>query len=112
MEIMRAPSADKGSVLAKLGTLTVAPRFTQEMFPALWDAALRYGIDPVGLVAQSYKETGKGNFGGQVKPQFYNTAGIKIRHVNRLFDFRRAPSGSSLRIGGCCRVQCNRTRRR
>ena len=81
MEMMRAPSADKGSVLAKLGTLAVAPRFTQEMFPALWDAALRYGVDPVGLVAQSYKETGKGNFGGQVKPQFYNTAGIKIRHV-------------------------------
>ena len=62
MEIMRAPSADKGSVLAKLSTLTVALRFTQEMFPALWDAALRYGIDPVGLVAQSYKETGKGKF--------------------------------------------------
>jgi Mannosyl-glycoprotein endo-beta-N-acetylglucosaminidase len=82
MEIMRAPSADKSCVLAKLSTLTVAPRFTQEMLPALWNAALRYGIDPVGLVAQSYKETGKGNFGGQVKPQFYNTAGIKVRHVD------------------------------
>jgi N-acetylmuramoyl-L-alanine amidase len=81
MEIMRAPSANKDHVLNRLSTLTVAPRFTQEMFPALWDAALHYGIDPVGLVAQSYKETGKGHFGGQVKPEFYNTAGIKIRHL-------------------------------
>jgi hypothetical protein len=54
------------------------------MFPVLWDAGLRYGIDPVGMVAQSFKETGKGHFGGKVLPQFYNTAGIKIRHVGLL----------------------------
>jgi hypothetical protein len=39
-------------------------------------------IDPVGLVAQSYKETGAGAFGGKVSPRFYNTAGIKVRHTD------------------------------
>jgi hypothetical protein len=59
MEIMRTPSADNGHVLGRLSTLDVAPRFTEQMFPVLWAAALHYGIDPVGLVAQSYKETGR-----------------------------------------------------
>jgi N-acetylmuramoyl-L-alanine amidase len=49
------------------------------MFPSLWSGAERYNIDPVGLVAQSYKETGAGNFPGRVKPEFYNTCGLKNR---------------------------------
>jgi hypothetical protein len=56
------------------------PRFRDEMLPELWAAALPYGIDPVGMVAQSGKETGWGTFTGSVSPRFYNTAGIKIRH--------------------------------
>jgi hypothetical protein len=39
-----------------------------------------YGIDPVGVVAQSHKETGGGKFGGKARPEFYNTCGLKIRH--------------------------------
>lgn len=52
------------------------------MFPALWWAAVRYGVDPVGVVAQSWKETGGGHFTGRVKPLFYNTCGLKIRHLD------------------------------
>jgi len=52
------------------------------MFDPLWAAALKYGVDPVGVIAQSGKETGWGNFGGNVRPEFYNTAGIKIRWQN------------------------------
>lgn len=55
-------------------------RFMGEMFDPLWEEALVYGIDPVGVVAQAYKETGGGQFAGKVRPEFYNPAGIKIRH--------------------------------
>jgi N-acetylmuramoyl-L-alanine amidase len=27
------------------------------------------------------KETGNGSYSGQVKPQFYNTCGLKVRHL-------------------------------
>jgi hypothetical protein len=58
-----------------------APLFNDQMLPALWAAGLRYGIDPVGVVAQSYHETGAGKFPGRVKPEFYNTCGLKNRHL-------------------------------
>jgi N-acetylmuramoyl-L-alanine amidase len=77
--IINLPTAPRERVLANLPD-TVHPRFVDEMFPVLWAAALEYGIDPVGMVAQSGKETKWGDFMGQVLPQFYNTAGIKIRH--------------------------------
>ena len=51
-----------------------------DIVPALWDAALGYELDPVGLVAQAAHETGWGNFPGQVRPEFYNTCGLKVRH--------------------------------
>lgn len=54
--------------------------FVLDMLPALWGAGIEHCIDPVGMIAQSIKETNVGRFTGQVKPQFYNTAGIKIRH--------------------------------
>jgi hypothetical protein len=82
MNIVSQPSAVRSSVVSRLTGLNPAPVFTQDIFPALWDADLHYGIDPVGLVAQSFKETGAGRFTGNVTPQFYNTAGIKIRHTN------------------------------
>ena len=82
MKIAGQPSAARDHVLSKLAGLQSAPLFTQEIFPRLWDAGLHYGIDPVGLVAQSHKETGGGRFTGNVRPRFYNTAGIKIRHLD------------------------------
>jgi N-acetylmuramoyl-L-alanine amidase len=59
-------------------------RFIAEMFPALWSAGEKYSVDPVGVVAQSYKETAGGNYTGAVRPQFYNTCGLKIRHLGVL----------------------------
>lgn len=83
MRIIGPPSALLQTVLAAISaTPNVHPRFRDEMVTPLWDAGLQYGIDPVGMVAQSAKETGWGNFGGNVRPEFYNTAGIKIRHQN------------------------------
>ncbi len=52
-------------------------RFARDMAPALWHAATHYGISPAGMVAQAWKETGGGNFTGQVRPEFCNTCGLK-----------------------------------
>jgi len=51
--------------------------FVTQMFPALWSAGETLGVDPVGVVAQSAHETGWGRFGGNVKAEFCNTAGLK-----------------------------------
>ena len=76
---MRQPTVTREHVIAALPA-GAHPRFAAEMVPQLWAAGLEYGVDPVGMVAQSGKETNWGNYTGQVLPQFYNTAGIKIRH--------------------------------
>jgi len=81
MRIIGPPSAPRGVVDARLAALpNVHPRFPGEMFGPLWTAAVQYGIDPVGVVAQSYKETGGGRFTGKVKPESFNTCGLKIRN--------------------------------
>lgn len=84
MRLIGPPTASRESVLGWLdgGTLLFPPhrRFLQEMFNPLWDAAVDHTIDPVGVIAQAYKETGGGTFRGRVKPEHYNTAGIKVRH--------------------------------
>jgi hypothetical protein len=68
-------------VQANLLRLEAKQLFVDFIAPAVWRAAESLTVDPVGAVAQSYKETGAGTFGGKVKPQFYNTAGIKVRDV-------------------------------
>ena len=81
MRIIGPPSATRERVLSQVQARTgVHARFINDMFFPLWAAALEYGIDPVGVIAQSGKETAWGNFTGNVKPEFYNTGGIKIRH--------------------------------
>lgn len=52
--------------------------FRDRMFPELWAAAVDLGVDPVGMVAQSGKETGWGAYEGQVRPEFHNTCGLKL----------------------------------
>jgi len=79
MKIIGPASALRTTVEARLPAATTS-LFRQQMLPELWDAAVLYSIDPVGMVAQSGKETGWGTFGGQVVDRFYNTAGIKVRH--------------------------------
>ena len=103
MKIVGPPSALRSAVLQRLNGLNPAPLFTEDIFPAVWDAGLHYGIDPVGLVAQSYKETGAGRFTGNVRPKFYNTAGIKVRHTD-LF-----PGSPTTTVRS--RTRCSRTGR-
>lgn len=85
MKIIGPATATRDAVVANLrASLGHAHiQFLEEMLPALWDAADLYGLDPVGVVAQSFKETGGGNFGGQVTAQFYNPCGLKVRHVGK-----------------------------
>lgn len=81
MRIIGPPSAALDDVRAVLlQDARVHPRFTAEMLDPLWEEAELYGLDPVGVIAQSYKETAAGVYPGKVRPEFYNTAGIKIRH--------------------------------
>lgn len=84
MRIIGPPSAPQATVLAALGKLNPAPLFVQDIAPALWQAGLDYTIDPVGMIAQSYKETGAGRFGGAVDARWCNTAGIKVRYVGKV----------------------------
>jgi hypothetical protein len=82
MRIIGPPSASNSQVLRNVQLAGATTLFTGVMFTHLWDAAINYGIDPVGMVAQSFKETGGGSYRGKVKPEFYNTAGIKVRHMD------------------------------
>lgn len=81
MRIIGPPSASREQINAIVPTMNVDPRFTNDILPALWKAAVDLHVDPVGVVAQSYKETGGGRFGGRVRAEHYNTAGIKVRHL-------------------------------
>lgn len=81
MRIIGPPSADHSVVRSSLVRMGATELFLNDILPAVWGAALQYAVDPVGAVAQSYKETGGGRFGGKVKPQFYNTCGLKIKAV-------------------------------
>jgi hypothetical protein len=83
LRIIGPPSATAATVSANLVKMGAAPLFVNQMFVPLWNEALDHVIDPVGMVAQSYKETAAGRFTGAVTPQFYNTAGIKVRHLGK-----------------------------
>lgn len=80
MRIIGPPTSTLQRVNQALANMPATTLFTTEIVPALWNAAARVLIDPVGVIAQSYKETGGGSFLGKVKPQFYNTCGLKVRH--------------------------------
>jgi hypothetical protein len=66
----------------KLKGMGASLLFTDTIAPALWFSATKYAIHPCGMIAQSYKETDAGRFTGQVKKEFCNPAGIKIRYPN------------------------------
>lgn len=82
MRIIGPPSGTLAQVTATLTSSgsTAHPRFTGEMLHPLWETALAYEIDPVGVVAQAYKETAGGNFTGKVTAQHFNTCGLKVRY--------------------------------
>ncbi len=80
MRLIGPPSAEHLDVRVRCAELGAHSRFGTEMFWPLWNTAVQLTIDPVGVIAQAYKETAGGRFGGRVTPQHYNTAGIKVRH--------------------------------
>lgn len=79
MRIMGPATADRAKAFGKLAAFSPSPLFVDTIAPAVWQAALRYGIDPVGAVAQSAKETGWGKFPGAITAQWRNTCGLKVR---------------------------------
>lgn len=81
MRIIGPPSGAWETVRLSLTAMGATTLFIDQIAPAVWRAATGLIVDPVGAVAQSYKETGAGKFGGNVKPAFYNTCGLKVRDV-------------------------------
>ena len=79
MRILGPPSANHDLVHNRAALMGATLLFLDEMMPHLWDEAIALNVDPVGVVAQSFKETGGGKFGGQVKPDACNPCGLKIR---------------------------------
>lgn len=80
MRIIGPPSSNYLQITNSLQALKVDPFFISDMAYALWTAGRKYFIDPVGVIAQSIKETGGGRFPGKVKPGFCNPCGLKIRN--------------------------------
>lgn len=54
-----------------------APIFREQMLDPLWKMALKYQLEPVGVIAQSGHETGWGSFSRAVRPEMHNTCGLK-----------------------------------
>jgi hypothetical protein len=79
VRIIGPPSADQARVAANLTAAGAVPLFLGQILPALWQAAVALTVDPVGVVAQSFKETGGGAFQGKVSPDACNPCGLKIR---------------------------------
>lgn len=82
MRLIGPPSAPRAVVIGNVNKQTgVHPRFVVEMLPDLWSAGEFYGIDPVGVLAQAFKETAGGRFTGAVRPEFFNPCGLKVRQL-------------------------------
>ena len=77
--IIAAPSATLEHLQRRADELGSTPLFTDEVIPALYAAALHYGIDPTVMVAQSAHETGFAKFGRAVTPEHHNTCGLKVK---------------------------------
>jgi len=80
VRILGPPTATLEDLLAGARRLGAAPLFLDSIAPNIWTAARRHCVDPAGAIAQAFKETNGGKFTGNVKAQFYNPAGIKVRH--------------------------------
>jgi hypothetical protein len=78
VNILGRPTVPYSKVRENLVLLKAAPLFLDTMFYELWDAGMLLGVDPVVMVAQSYKETGGGRFGGLAKPAMCNPCGLKL----------------------------------
>lgn len=84
MLIIGPPTADWASVRPRLAQLGSSEVFAKDIAPAVWAAAVDYGIDPVGMLAQSAHETGWGKFARACKAWHRNTGGLKVRDLKAL----------------------------
>lgn len=84
MLIIGPPTAEWSSVDHRLAVLGANDLFGEVIGPAVWAAAVDYGIDPVGMLAQAAHETGWGKFGRATHPWHRNTCGLKVRDLKAL----------------------------
>lgn len=88
MRIIGPPTAKREDVARLMESWKnvgrISDLFFLEIWPREWEWGVNFSIDPVGLIAQSYKETGGGRFQGRVPSEFYNPCGLKIRHLGVL----------------------------
>lgn len=82
MRILGTPSASWDTIYGGLVRLGASALFLEDIFPALWWAARRYNVDPLGVIAQAAKETAWGRFGGRIDARWRNTCGLKIRDLS------------------------------
>ena len=78
MKIINKPTATYKQCELWIKSKKTANKLALENLPIMWDCAIKNGIDPVILIAQSMKETGWYNFGGVVPASFHNPCGLKI----------------------------------
>lgn len=71
----RLRQADAQATLLAAGRGTVV--FIDVVVPELWAMAVKYQLEPVGVVAQSGHETGWGTFQRAARPEMHNTCGLK-----------------------------------
>lgn len=84
MRIMGPPTTTWETVHANLVRISSSELFLNDIAPAVWHAALDYGLDPVGVVGQSGHETGWGKFGRATFPWHRNTCGLKVANYKIL----------------------------
>lgn len=80
--IMGRPSLPLDALSLAVAAQEPDPEFYRSVVPALWAAALRYGVDPLAMVAQSAHETGWGRFGRAASAWHRNTCGLKVRDLD------------------------------
>ena len=78
MKIINKPTATYKQCEEWIKSKKSANKLALENLPIMWNCAIKNGIDPVILIAQSMKETGWYNFGGVVPASFHNPCGLKI----------------------------------
>ena len=78
MKIINKPTATYKQCEEWIKSKKTANKLALENLPIMWNCAIKNGIDPVVLIAQSMKETGWYNFGGVVPASFHNPCGLKI----------------------------------
>ena len=78
MKIINKPTATYQQCVLWVKSKRTANKLALENLPIMWSCAIKNGIDPCVLIAQSMKETGWYNFGGVVPVSFHNPCGLKV----------------------------------